>query len=290
MDSVTRQQILLDLLNHFSNGNFASFDRLACKAWQIESRDRQSQNLVHNQLQACHMGGLVDAFETDTSLRWSANFDDSGIVFSNRPKKTWRGSVVDNDLRPLVVDEYKNVLLLGSILDQKLPRGNSFPFTPNEFFQALPSLVSLSEEFVRKEKWRGDEQREVEVFDSKNFNWFSRSFNSVTESSLIRIRGDFSGRSYFLVIPDTRILFRITNPEWSHLLAGAFLGWNFKSIFRSDGTALHIEARFKLPGLIKRYLFANAAWVQCGASTVFKDFCPTSYAALLTFLGGLEPQ
>lgn len=288
MDSIVRQRLLLDLLSHFSDGNFATFDRLACKAWQVETRNTTTQNLVHNQLQACHMGGLVDSFETETSLRWSANLDDSGTVHSNRPKKIWRGTNIDGELTPLVVDELKNVLLLGYMpIAQPKPR-SAFHFTPTEFFRSLPSLVSLSNEYVRREKWKSAEQCDVELFDPSHTSWSTVPLQGISESGLIRIRGDFSGRSYFVIIPDLHILFRIANPEWSHLLAGTFLGWSFKNLFRFDGNTMRVNSRLKLPGLIRRFLFANASLVRCGSITEFNDFCPISYTALLNYFGGSE--
>ncbi len=288
MDEFRRQLILIDLLNYTAEGNFAVFDRIARKVWRLESQTFEARMLVHNQLQACQMGGFIDTVETETSLRWSASLNGCTDVLSNSPKRLHRRGLDESTSKPLVVDSDGNALLMGSSIEKHQIVSDAFSFEPKFFFSLLPSIQSLSAELIRAEPWIGDENFQIEAFDQTSNKWREVELKTVASNGLIRAPGEFSGRIYQVVIPDLQLAYRIRSPEWAFLLAAKILNWDLSEIFKYDGQNLTFHSAMKMPSLLRRFLFANCQQVQCGSETKFIKFCPVSYKTLISYLQNTE--
>lgn len=283
-----RQMVLFDLLSHVSNGNFSVFDKLARKAWDLNTQNYQSRILVHNQMQACQMSGLIEIIETESSVRWSTNYSDLGVIRSSFPKKIYRGNELVADLVPLVVDEQLNALIVGNKMELNATKYSGFSFEPDIFFKFFPELNKIVNDMSSEEVWPRDQGLLVDVFDIGTFNWTERVFEDLTDPALIRIKGEFSGRTYLIIFPDVSLAFRISEPEWIFLASAKILKWSPDVILKNSEKSLKIHSRFRLPGIIKRFLFANSSLVKCGVELEFQNLCSKSNLEFLSFFKGKE--
>lgn len=288
MTALERQIVLLDMLNYVSDGNFAVFDKLARKAWMLEDQNYESRMLVHNQLQACQMSGLIDTIETETSLRWSANADDAGIVRSNFPKEIYRGNEFSTDLEPLIVDAENKPLIIGKSIQYNEKNVSGFPFEHDLFFSYLPDLNQITNEVTSEEIWPRDPNILIEVFDVEKCLWTEQTFEALNQPALIRKKGEFSGRTYMIAFPDLSLVFLISSPEWIFLISIKLLKLSPNKIFKQYEDNLKINSRIKLPSLIKRFFFANSRLVKCGAELEFCNLCSKSKDRFFKFLGDKE--
>lgn len=256
------------LLTYFHHGDYAAFKRSCDLAFNVSSRS--DRFAFANLLMCAQISGLVDVSETDRSTWWWTSFNDDISIHSYRSKiigttNSWLKTNTST-AKPIIFDGNDQPLLFGTRVDQRTEAKTRFEAS---FFSRFPSFRAAESQVCLAEQFRIDLGTHVDEFDPKRAVWSPSEPNQIDRSVLVRAKKEFSGATFFVVIPELGLLFRILNHEWAFIAALHLLNWSPDYIVQFRNDSIITPRVVRLPSPIYRFLFASSERVSVGAQVVF---------------------
>lgn len=257
------------LLKYYHHGDYSTFKR----AWEtVSTAQSKDRFFISNMFTSAQITGLIEHSETERSNWWFVAFERDVVVDSKKGKLigTTLQSLKRKDFRPLVQDFYNNPILFGADI------GARTGYFSSDFEQQSFSLKSVEADVVLEEQFRLDLGQSIEMFDIARTGWYPCSIEQIDRSMLIRSRNRFTGFSYFVVLPDLGLLFKVVQPEWAILVASKILNWNIYSKIQFSKNKIIVPRALRLPILFYRYLFSSCDLLRIGPSIEFEGLSEQS--------------
>lgn len=258
------QVCFAELLRYFQRGTFATFTRAVELAFGASAVEQPY--FVVNLLFASQLCGLCEtSMATGTTQWWVAHEGD--IRINSRSAKiigTTKSWLADSQTRPsvLVADEKHRPLIFGALVDQE-------PKTPpslfdNQLSNILPRFSSIEDQLCRVVSMGDALAGPIDVFTPSIGRWEARDASELEGPVMFRVRGPFSGFTYYLQHTRLRLRFQILQPEWAFVAAIHLLPWQFDNLAEVSASSVHFPRSVRLPSPIYRSLFASAESVHIG--------------------------
>lgn len=285
MAAPEKQHLFCTLIEYYQSGDISTFERICSLAGFVTPNSPRYR--LFNYLNAASIAGFIEISETEQSTRWTSSVRPLIKINSGFPKlietskEALRTSNID--LRPLAEEEAGETLIWGK-KDIEFTHDNewlSLRCTPSALLGPQNRFV---EQIVEEHALNLDSESEVESFNLQNKNWQIEETSNIRTPALIREKRQYSGNRYRIVLPELNLAFRILYPEWAYLVATRVLRWDFDRCAKVLNGDLYFDARFRLPCILKRYLFANSESVTIGRSTIYKKIEPQALDAFRSFV------
>jgi hypothetical protein len=258
------------LLNYFSQGDFATFQRLHNLTFSANRAVRPYE--VANMLHASNIVGLVEVEDGSHSRVWCSTEVRDPVIHSAIPKtigtsakwfKRHSATVV-----PLVADFHDRALIYGS------PHAPGSDTTGDSifgdsFWSYFPAFRDADPEICEREEYHTEFDKPADIFKVASAAWNPLTVLDAAESGLYRCRRQFGAFDHFVIRTDARIRFRITQAEWAFVASLRLLGWPLDSVLRFDGDRLIVPRVMRLPTLLLRYIFASSVHSKVGPTLEF---------------------
>jgi hypothetical protein len=282
--TVESQARLSAVLRYLYRGNYSLFLR-SCdmSGVQVNKTDRYQYG---NLLMALRVAGIVEADQAEGTISWSYAADGDVAIQSLRPKRIplMPSAVLDafrHDCRPLITDDAGVALLQGMANVSDINEANIVEFGP-ALLERIPSLKEVDSLVCAEEALRLDGASNVEVFDLNAARWQPVGFDEVIGDNLIRLRRRYSGTTYYISLPDGFSYLKISDPDWAFPMAMNVLGWRLERFISGDST-IKFPRAFRLPIILLRFIFANAASMRIGAQLSFVDVHPDAVSRVVAY-------
>jgi hypothetical protein len=258
------------LLNYFSQGDFATFQRLYNLAFSGNRplRPYDAANMLH----ASNIVGLVEVEDGSHSRVWCSTEAHDPVIRSVFPKTIGTSAKWFNRHSTTVVS------LVGDFYDRALIYGSPHPpgsdtsgdsIFGDTFWSYFPAFRDADPEICEREDYHTEFDRPAGVFNVASAAWNQLTVLDAAESGLYRCRRQFGAFDHFVIRTDAQIRFRITQAEWAFVAALRLLGWPLDSVLRFDGDRLTIPRTLRLPTLLLRYIFGSSGRSKVGPTLEF---------------------
>jgi hypothetical protein len=285
MSTPEKQHLFCSLIEYYQSGDISTFERICTLSGFVTPNS--PRYLLFNYLNAASMVGFIEISETEHSTRWTSSIRPAIRINSGLSKLIGTTKSVlkssNTNLKPLAEDDSGQVLVWGQ-------KGVGHFYDNNWLsLRCDPSVLlgpasGFVEQIVEEQNLNLESGLEVETFNLLNRQWQIVEASALRSPALIREKRQYSGSRYRIVLPELKLAFRILYPEWAFLVTARVLRWEFDKCVRVSGGDVYFDARFRLPTILKRYLFANSDSVTIGRSTVFKKIEQKALSAFRSFV------
>ena len=285
MAAPEKQHLFCRLIDYYQSGDISTFERICNLAGFITPTTPRYR--LFNYLNAASIAGFIEISETEQSTRWNSSVRPAIRINSGFPKliETSKEALrtSNEQLRSLAEEENGETLIWGHKQEEFFHNNEwlSLRRRPSDFLGPSNRFI---EQIIDEQSPNLDFESEVEFFNLQNKIWQIEQASNLRTPGLIRERRQYSGIRYRIILPELNLAFRILYPEWAYLATARVLRWEFDRCANVSSGNLHVDARFRLPSIIKRYLFANSESVTIGRSTVFKAIEPRALDAFRSFI------
>ncbi len=284
MAGIENQLRLTALLKYLHHGDFSVFRRAAEISGFCASTD--SRFAVADLLLACQRAGFIEVGFSGGERTWWSAFEDAVFVRSPVPKLIpVRAATLlkpGAETLPLVTARDNEDLIWGVLTSE--PLVDACDLAPS-FLSRLPIISDIERQTCRTEHTPPDLSRAtVERFCPDRARWEPISPAELPIRSLLRIRPKFGTWLHLIPISESGPLIVLANNEWAMPVARNILSWPLDPLVRSDGGSLLVSRAFRLPGLLLRFLFANASHVSIGGQIRAYGMNPVAQRQILKYL------
>jgi hypothetical protein len=288
--SIDTQLRLAALLRYYHHGDFSMFKRAAELSGVVDPASDDGF-AAPDLLLACHMTGIVDITSTDSERVWWASFAGPVVVRSAQPKmiptRPEDCEAVLHTLRP-VVRGRSGMDLIWAASGSVSESANDCDFRP-PFISRLPTVSSVERQVCRSERVLPDLAGGIaEKFIPESARWESLSAPVFPPKSLLRLRRGFGNWAYLIVIAQSEPAIVVADMEWAMLIARNILGWRLDSLVWADSVHLFISRAFRLPGILLRFVFANAESVSVGVQIRANGMSSAAHNAVFDYIKGVS--
>jgi hypothetical protein len=281
-----KQMLLAALLRYFHHGDTGAFARVCSLSGATDqAADVFSQADLFLALQ---VAGLIEVSINDGLRTWFAASLEDPFLNGQMPKVVGTTSAWfrnhAGETRTVIRRNSGEPLLLGTDTSKQRRPHHACNLGPG-FLQRLPSVRDVEAQLVRPEPLPIDlADCAVEMFDTATARWRLHDDIQTPQNVLIRIRGRFSGWSYWVAGPRSRCSFKLLDTDWAFLIARNILGWNLGDFLKVERGSICLRRAYRLPCLISRFLFANAKSLSTGPMLEFADIDDQAAESLLVYL------
>jgi hypothetical protein len=278
------QARLSAVLKYLHRGNYSLFLR-SCETSGLAA-EKTDRYRYGNLLMALRVAGVVETDQTEGTISWSYAADGDVAIKSLRPKRIplTPSAILDAlslDCRPLITDDDGVALLQGIETIGDMYGADIVEFGP-ALLDRMPSLKEVDGLVCAEEALRLDGASNVEVFNLNAGKWQPISLDEVTGDNLMRVRRRYSGTTYYISLPDGFSYLKISDPDWAFPMAMNVLGWRLGRFICGDST-IRFPRAFRLPVMLLRFIFANAASMRIGAQLSFVDVHPDAVSRVVAY-------
>jgi len=270
------QVCFAELLRYFQRGTFATFTRAAELAFGTTAVEEPY--FVANLLFASQLSGLCETGTATGTIHWWVAHD-GDVRINSRSAKIVSATdfwLTASNVRPsaLITDERNRPLILGSRIDQEASAPPSI--FDNQLSDILPRFSSVEEQLCRTVSMGDALGGPIDVFTPSIGRWEAADTSALEGPVMFRVRGPFSGFSYYLQHTRLSLRFQILQPEWAFVAAIHLLPWQLRTLVELSASTVCIPRSVRLPLPIYRSLFASAETVCIGTVVRFlgvRDDC-----------------
>ena len=266
----TFQARLAAVLRYRTRGDFAAF----CHAADLAMGSTASDVPFYcaNLLFAYQMAGLCDVSAESGSIEWWAAHVGDISIHADWDKEigalpAWFAST-HGAVTPLISDTANTPLVLGTVKPSHTAYTTRSVFS-RAITQTIPPFKDIERQLCVEVPYSDDYAGTAEVFDVRTAKWSAGDDNFRLTSRLIRVKTDYSGYRFFVEHPAIGLRFRVTQPEWAHVIAYHLLPWRLSDLLDIAGDDVRVRRAIRLPIHMYRSLFAASEHVIVGPTVRF---------------------